>query len=311
MQLGFVGLGKMGANMVERLRRGGHDVVGYDVDPSRSDVATLADLVQGLEAPRHMWIMVPYGDPIDRTIDELARLLEPDDVVVEGGNSRWTDDERHAALLGRRGIGLVDCGVSGGVWGLEAGYALMAGGSADHIRRLMPVFETLKPPGEAGFVHAGPTGAGHFAKMVHNGIEYGLMQSYAEGFELLNASDLVQDVPGVLASWTAGTVIRSWLLDLAVGALNDDPTLARVRGYADDSGEGRWCIEAGIAHAVPTPAISAALYARFASRQDDSPAMKLVAALRRGFGGHDVLEALPPTAGQADEPAPTSTGPDR
>jgi len=306
MQIGFVGLGKMGANMVDRLRRGGHDVVGYDIDRSKSDVGSLEELAQRLDRPRHLWMMVPYGAPIDRTVEVLAGILDEDDVVVEGGNSRWTDDVRHATLLAQRGIGLVDCGVSGGVWGLEAGYALMAGGADEHVKRLMPVFETLKPPGEAGFVHAGPSGAGHFAKMVHNGIEYGLMQSYAEGFELLDASELVRDVPGVMGSWTAGTVIRSWLLDLAVAALEDDPELARLRGYADDSGEGRWCVEAGIAHAVPTPAISAALYARFASRQDDSPAMKLVAALRRGFGGHDVLEASPPTAGGADEPSQKS-----
>ncbi len=281
-----------------------HDVVGFDVDTDRSDVPSLEALVRRLRPPRHVWIMVPYGDPIERTIHELARLLDSDDLVVEGGNSRWTDDARRAALLGERGIGYVDCGVSGGVWGLENGYALMAGGSDAHIRRLMPVFETLKPPGAAGFVHAGPIGAGHFAKMVHNGIEYGLMQSYAEGFELLVASDLVRDVAGVLASWTTGTVIRSWLLDLAVRAVAEDPELSRLRGYADDSGEGRWCVEAGIAHAVPTPAISAALYARFTSRQDDSPAMKMVAALRRQFGGHSVLEALAPTTGEADGPVP-------
>lgn len=310
MQIGFIGLGKMGANMVARLRDDGHDVIGYDIDAERSDVASIAELVEQLQPPRHVWIMVPLGDPIEDAIETLAELLDPDDVVVEGGNSRWTDDERRARILDEHGIGFVDCGVSGGVWGRENGYALMAGGSPDHIDRLRPVFDTLKPPGTAGFVHAGPTGAGHFAKMVHNGIEYGLMQAYAEGFELLEASDLIDDVAGVLTSWTAGTVIRSWLLDLAVKALEDDPTLSQLRGYADDSGMGRWSVEAAVASAVPVPVISAALFARFTSRQDDSPSMKLVAALRREFGGHDVQEHLAPSTGDADERvlgmAPTS-----
>jgi 6-phosphogluconate dehydrogenase len=185
MQLGFVGVGRMGAGMIERLRRTGHDVVGYDIDPELSDVASLQELVDLLQRPRHVWIMVPYGAPIQNTIEELADLLDPGDLVVEGGNSRWTDDGPRAAMLSQNGIGFVDCGVSGGVWGTEQGYALMAGGSEEHVQRLMPVFDALKPPGTAGFVHAGPVGAGHYAKMVHNGIEYGLMESYAEGFELL------------------------------------------------------------------------------------------------------------------------------
>ena len=307
MQLGFIGMGRMGKGMIARLRNAGHEVIGYDLDPSISDVASLEDLVNGLEAPRRLWIMVPAGGPTDATVDKLAGLLGEGDVVVEGGNSRWTDDRPRAEKLAERGIGYVDCGVSGGVWGLEQGYALMAGGDKDAIESLMPVFDALKPSGEAGFVHAGPVGAGHFSKMVHNGIEYGLMQSYAEGYELMCAADVIEDVHGVMASWTEGTVIRSWLLDLAVRALDADNDLSELRGYAEDSGEGRWTIEAGIDHSVPTPAITASLYARFASRQDDSPAMKLVAALRNQFGGHAVTSSAAESEQAADEPVPGAT----
>ncbi|ROO63115.1 6-phosphogluconate dehydrogenase (decarboxylating) [Micromonospora sp. Llam0] len=307
MQLGFVGLGKMGANMVQRLRAGGHEVIGYDIDPELSDVGSLDELVSALAPPRHIWLMLPLGPPIEQTIDKLAGVLDVGDLIVEGGNSRWTDDGPRARRLAERGIGYLDCGVSGGIWGLDNGYALMVGGPAEQVRRMRPAFDTLKPPGDGGFVHAGAVGSGHFAKMVHNGIEYGLMQSYAEGFELLRASDLVTDVPGVLDSWTNGTVIRSWLLDLAVRALRDDAALSQIKGYAEDSGEGRWTVEAAVDLAVPVPAISAALYARFASRQDDQPAMKLVAALRREFGGHSVTDAGGDDAGSADEPAPGVT----
>jgi 6-phosphogluconate dehydrogenase len=306
VQLGFVGLGRMGASMVARVRRAGHNVVGYDVDPTRSEAPSLDSLVSQIDPPRHVWMMVPAGGAVEQTIIALARLLDAGDVVVDGGNTHWVDDQRRADALGARGVGYVDCGVSGGVWGGEHGYALMAGGSDGDISRLMPVFEALKPPGDAGFVHAGPTGAGHFAKMVHNGIEYGLMQAYAEGVDLLQTAGLVRDVPGVLASWTQGTVVRSWLLDLAVRALREDPALATLRGYADDSGEGRWMLEAAIAHAVPVPAISAALYARFASRRTDSPAMKMVAALRREFGGHDVTDVSHGPQSEADEPTPAT-----
>ncbi|MBB2912736.1 6-phosphogluconate dehydrogenase [Streptosporangium becharense] len=287
MQIGMVGLGKMGGNMAERLRRGGHEVVGYDRDPGVSDVASLKDLVERLEAPRAVWVMVPAGDPTHATIRELGNLLSAGDIVIDGGNSHYVDDQRHGAELGGRGIGFVDCGVSGGVWGLQNGYALMVGGEKGDIERLMPIFETLKPE-QDGFVHAGAVGAGHFAKMVHNGIEYGMMQAFAEGWELLEASDVVTDVPGAFKSWRNGTVIRSWLLDLLVRALDEDPALAELRGYAQDSGEGRWTVQAAVDHAVPLPVITAALYARFASRQDDSPAMKVVAALRNQFGGHAV-----------------------
>ena len=216
------------------------------------------------------------------------------DLVVDGGNSRWTDDQKNADLLAEQGIGYVDCGVSGGVWGRENGYALMYGGSDEDVAKVQPALDALKPEGEFGSVHAGPVGAGHFSKMVHNGIEYAVMQAYAEGWELLQASQEVENVTEVFRSWREGTVIRSWLLDLLVAALDDDPGLEGVRGWAEDSGEGRWTVEAGIDHAVATPAITAALYARFVSRQDDSPAMKAVAAMRNQFGGHAIKTSAPP-----------------
>ena len=310
MQLGLIGLGKMGGNMAERLRRAGHSVVGYDRAPGARDVDSLAALIDSLSAPRVVWVMVPAGEPTRATVRELGELLSPGDVVVEGGNSKFTDDQQHAAELAERGIGYVDVGVSGGVWGLDNGYALMVGGSAEDIDKVQPAFDDLKPPtphdeaGEeipgAGFVHAGPVGAGHFAKMVHNGIEYAMMQAYGEGYELLAASDVVEDVPGVIASWTQGTVIRSWLLDLLVRALQEDPQLDKIAGYAEDSGEGRWTVEQAIELAVPLPAISASLFARFASRQEDSPTMKAVAALRNQFGGHAVKAVR---AQEAEKPA--------
>jgi 6-phosphogluconate dehydrogenase len=300
MQLGLVGLGRMGGNMRERLTRGGVDVVGYDPRPEVSDVESLEALVQRLAAPRAVWVMVPSGEPTRQTIRALAEVLDPGDVVVDGGNSRWTDDAPHAELLAARGIGFVDCGVSGGVWGLDNGYGLMAGGDDEHVQQLMPVFDALRPEGprDEGFAHAGAVGAGHFAKMVHNGIEYGLMQAYAEGYELLDAAGTVTDVPAVLKAWSRGTVVRSWLLDLLVLALEEDPGLAKIGDYVEDSGEGRWTVDAAVDHAVPTPVIAAALFARFASRQHQSPAMQAVAALRQQFGGH--------AARRADEAGPTS-----
>ncbi|WP_069883634.1 phosphogluconate dehydrogenase (NAD(+)-dependent, decarboxylating) [Streptomyces luteocolor] len=291
MQLGLIGLGKMGGNMRERIRRAGHTVIGYDRNPEVSDVASLAELVERLEGPRVVWVMVPAGAPTQSTVDELKELLSEGDIVVDGGNSRWTDDEKHAAELAERGIGFVDAGVSGGVWGLENGYALMVGGSDENVARVKPIFEALKPEGEFGYVHAGKVGAGHFSKMVHNGIEYAMMQAYAEGWELLEAADSVTDVREVFRSWQEGTVIRSWLLDLAVNALDDDEHLEKLRGFAADSGEGRWTVEAAIDNSVPLPAITASLFARFASRQDDSPQMKMIAALRNQFGGHAVESA--------------------
>ncbi|WP_306319292.1 MULTISPECIES: phosphogluconate dehydrogenase (NAD(+)-dependent, decarboxylating) [unclassified Streptomyces] len=291
MQLGLIGLGKMGGNMRERIRRAGHEVIGYDRNPEVSDVASLAELVEKLEGPRVVWVMVPAGAATQSTVDELGGLLSEGDIVVDGGNSRWTDDEKHAEELAAKGIGFVDAGVSGGVWGLENGYALMVGGSEENVARVKPVFDALKPEGDYGYVHAGKVGAGHFSKMVHNGIEYAMMQAYAEGWELLEAVDSVDNVREVFRSWQEGTVIRSWLLDLAVNALDEDTHLDKLRGFAADSGEGRWTVEAAIDNAVPLPAITASLFARFSSRQEDSPQMKMIAALRNQFGGHAVESA--------------------
>jgi 6-phosphogluconate dehydrogenase len=288
MEIGLIGLGKMGGNMRERLRRGGHTVVGFDHNPDVSDVGSLEELAAALPSPKIVWVMVPSGDPTRQTITALNEVLGDGDIIIDGGNSRWTDDQMHANLLAEKGIGFVDCGVSGGIWGLEVGYALMCGGKREHVETLMPIFQTLKPEGEHGFVHAGDVGAGHFSKMVHNGIEYAIMQAYAEGWELLEKVDIVDNVTEVFDSWRSGTVIRSWLLDLLVEALKDDEGLSKVAGYAEDSGEGRWTVEAAIDNAVPLFAITASLFARFQSRQDESPAMKAVAAMRNQFGGHAV-----------------------
>ncbi|WP_028647919.1 phosphogluconate dehydrogenase (NAD(+)-dependent, decarboxylating) [Nocardiopsis sp. CNT312] len=292
MQLGMIGLGKMGGNMAARLREKGHEVVGYDVASDERDADSLTDLLARLDAPRTVWVMVPSGDPTAATVRQLGELLSEGDLVVEGGNSHYVDDRTRAEELGAEGIGYLDVGVSGGVWGRRNGYGIMVGGAAEHVERVRPVFEALTPD-EGGFVHAGAVGAGHFVKMVHNGIEYGMMQSLAEGYELMAASGIVEDIPGTFDSWREGTVVRSWLLDLLGRALEEDPNLSGLRGYAADSGEGRWTVQAAVDHAVPTPAITAALYARFASRQDDSPAMKVVAALRNQFGGHAVTKSDP------------------
>jgi len=316
VEIGLIGLGKMGGNMRERLRKGGVTVVGYDRSPDLTDVDSLKSLVEKLSAPRTVWVMVPAGEPTRATIAELAELMEAGDVVVDGGNSKYTDDRDHAEVLAKMDIGFVDCGVSGGVWGLTEGYALMCGGEEDHVAQVKPAFDVLKPEGDFGYVHAGPVGAGHFAKMVHNGIEYGLMQAYAEGYELLTATHVVTNVPEVFKSWEQGTVIRSWLLDLLIRALDVDDDLSELKGFAEDSGEGRWTVQAAIDNAVPMPVITAALFARFSSRQVDSPAMKVVAALRNQFGGHaitsskgstdkDIESGLP--TGAVQEPA-TGTG---
>ena len=290
MQLGLVGLGKMGFNMRERLRQGGHEIIGYDPRPEVSDVPTLAGLAAALAPPRAVWVMVPSGPITGETVASLADVLSPGDLVVDGGNSRFTEDGPHAAMLGERGIAFIDAGVSGGIWGLTEGYGLMVGGSDADVARMMPLFDTLRPPGDAadGFVHAGPVGAGHYAKMVHNGIEYGLMHAYAEGYELLKAEPLITDTQAVIQAWTNGTVVRSWLQQLLARALREDPDFADISDYTEDSGEGRWTVEEAINHRVPTPVIAASLFARFASRQEQSPTMKAVSALRNQFGGHAV-----------------------
>jgi 6-phosphogluconate dehydrogenase len=293
--IGLVGLGKMGNNMRSRLRKGGIEVTGFDPRPEVSDVPTLADLAAALpQDKRVVWVMVPAGEPTRGVLDQLAEILSEGDIVIEGGNSHYVEDQERATELAKNGIGYLDVGVSGGVWGLENGYGLMVGGAAADVESVMPVFDALRPEGprEEGFVHAGGVGAGHYAKMVHNGIEYGLMQAYAEGYELLAAkSDLITDVHGTMRAWSRGTVVRSWLLDLMVKALEQDPKLALLDDWVDDSGEGRWTVDEGIDMAVPLPVISAALFARFASRQEQSPAMKAVAALRQQFGGHAVKSA--------------------
>jgi 6-phosphogluconate dehydrogenase len=292
MHIGLVGLGKMGGNMRSRLRKNGIEVTGFARTREVSDVGTIEEMVSKISSPRIVWVMVPHGKPTDEIIDKLETLLDKGDLVIEGGNSRFTDDVRHAEQLSKKGIGYLDCGVSGGVWGLENGYGLMVGGPKNLVDVAMPVFDALRPEGERseGFVHVGDVGAGHYAKMVHNGIEYGMMQSFAEGYELLNKKDIIKDVHGTFKAWQRGTVVRSWLLDLLVRALEEDPNLDRIRGYVEDSGEGRWTVEEAIANSVPMPAITASLFARFASRQDDSDAMKAVAALRQQFGGHAVKE---------------------
>jgi 6-phosphogluconate dehydrogenase len=290
VQVGMVGLGRMGANMTERLRRAGHDVIGYDRNPETSEVASLDELVKRLEGPRTVWLMVPAGDPTEETISALAELLDEGDLVVDGGNSNFRDSLRRAEELNGRGILFCDAGVSGGIWGLAEGYCLMVGGTDEAIRRLEPALVALAP--EAGHAHVGPSGAGHFVKMVHNGIEYGLLQAYGEGFQLMQASSEFPDLDlsQVAEVWRHGSVVRSWLLDLAARALEQDPALEGIRGYVDDSGEGRWTVLEAVRSGVPVPAIADSLFARFDSRDDDPFAMKLIAALRQEFGGHGVKE---------------------
>jgi 6-phosphogluconate dehydrogenase len=294
MHIGIIGLGKMGNNMRARLRKAGVEVTGYDPNPDVTDVASLEDLAAALPSPRVVWVMVPSGKITDDVIHNVAEVLSPGDLVIDGGNSRYTDDAIHAEFLATKKIRFVDCGVSGGIWGLENGYGLMAGGDAADVKMAMPVFDGLRPEGprDEGFVHAGPVGAGHYVKMVHNGIEYALMQAWAEGYELLdNRKDLVHDVTGAFKAWQRGTVVRSWLLELLVKALEEDPEFKDIAGYVEDSGEGRWTVHDALDRAVPVPTISAAIFARFVSRQKDSPSMKAVAALRNQFGGHAVRKS--------------------
>ena len=292
MHIGLIGLGKMGHSMRDRLRANGVEVTGYDRNPDVTDVASVTDLVEALPSPRIIWVMVPSGAITDSVITELSEVLVAGDIIIDGGNSRFTEDIKHAEQVSVKGIEYVDAGVSGGVWGLANGYGLMVGGHKKNIDLLMPVFDALRPEGprDEGFVHVGEIGAGHYAKMVHNGIEYALMQAYAEGYELLDKrKDIIKDVTGTFKAWQRGTVVRSWLLELLVRALEEDPDFTDIEGYVEDSGEGRWTIEEALANAVPVPTISASIFARFVSRQPEgSPAMKAVAALRKQFGGHSV-----------------------
>ena len=289
MHIGIIGLGKMGNNMRARLRAQGLTVTGYDPNPTVTDVASLEELALALPSPRVVWVMVPSGKITDDVIHNVADVLSAGDLVIDGGNSRYTDDGVHGEFLATKQIRFLDVGVSGGIWGLENGYGLMAGGDVADVERAMPIFDALRPEGprNEGFVHAGPIGAGHYVKMVHNGIEYALMQAWAEGYELLDSrKDLVTDVTGSFKAWQRGTVVRSWLLELLVKALEEDPEFTDISGYVEDSGEGRWTVHEALDRAVPVPTISAAIFARFVSRQEDSPSMKAVAALRNQFGGH-------------------------
>ena len=286
MKLGMVGLGRMGGNMAQRLRNDGHEVVGFDRDPAVSDVATLEDLVAKLDAPRVVWVMVPSGKPTDDVIETLGALLAPGDVVIDGGNTYFRDTEGHAAHLAAADVHFVDVGTSGGIWGLEVGYCLMVGGEPAVVDRLAPIFTALAPAN--GWLRTGGHGAGHYVKMIHNGIEYGLMQAYAEGFELMSASSYDLDLPAIAKLWNQGSVVRSWLLELAASALAEDPRLKGLKPYVEDSGEGRWTVEDAVEKSVPAPVITASLYARFRSRRDNSFADRLLAALRNAFGGHAI-----------------------
>ncbi|HWB72043.1 MAG TPA: decarboxylating 6-phosphogluconate dehydrogenase [Egibacteraceae bacterium] len=303
MRIGMVGLGKMGGNMTLRLLRGGHEVVAHARNPDSVRKAvergavgagSLEELVDLLEPPRAVWLMVPAGAPTAAPVERLAGMLAPGDAVIDGGNSRWTDSTARAASLAGRGLAFVDAGTSGGVWGLSEGYCLMVGAEPEVFARLEPVFATLAPPG--GYARVGAPGAGHFTKMVHNGVEYALMQAYGEGFELLASSGFDLDLAQIAELWRHGSVVRSWLLDLAARALADDPKLERVAGYVEDSGEGRWAVHSAIDQAVPAPTIALALFTRFASRQDDALSNRLLAALRHQFGGHAVRAAGEDTA---------------
>ena len=288
MKLAMVGLGRMGSGMSERLRRGGHEVIGYDRDPAVTQAKSLEELVGALELPRAVWMMLPAGAPTEQTLDALSKLLSPGDLVIDGGNSNFRDSIRRAEDLAADGILFVDAGVSGGVWGLEEGFCLMLGGTGGAIERLAPALDSLAPPG--GWRHVGPSGSGHFVKMVHNGIEYGLMQSYAEGFDIMEASRVFPDLdlPGIAEVWRHGSVVRSWLLDLAAGALAKDPGLGQVKGFVPDSGEGRWTVIEALEEDVPAPVITSSLFVRFASRREDTFGNRMLAALRREFGGHPV-----------------------
>jgi 6-phosphogluconate dehydrogenase len=311
MQIGFVGLGKMGANMVHRIKRDSiHEVVAFDRGRDAVQAAeavgavgarSLADLVKKLDPPRMVWLMVPAGDPTEQTVQKLAKLLDKDDTIIDGGNTKWTDDKRRAAELRRQGIAYVDVGTSGGVWGLEVGYCMMVGGANRSVRRLAPILDVLAPEtddlsreaiGARGWYHFGPAGAGHYVKMVHNGVEYGLMQAYAEGFDLFDKSEYDLDNAKIAHLWGQGSVVRSWLCELAARAFEQDGNkLEGVEGYTDDSGEGRWTIQDATEKNVPTPVITASLYSRFYSRGNGDYTHRVLAALRNQFGGHAIHKA--------------------
>jgi len=295
MEIGFIGLGKMGMNMVTRLQRDKHRVVVYDrtaelVKQAESQgcvgAASLADLVSKLKAPRAVWIMVPSGAATEETVTAVAALLQKGDTIIDGGNTRFVDDVRRAAELKKKGIDYVDAGTSGGIWGLKIGYCLMVGGEKEPVKRLKPALKTLAP--ENGWAHVGGCGAGHYVKMVHNGIEYSMMQGYAEGFELMSRSEYKLDLAKIADLWMHGSVVRSWLLELAAGALSQDRRLEKLKGFVQDSGEGRWMIADAIDKDVPVPTLTTALFTRFRSRQEESFAEKMLAALRNAFGGHSV-----------------------
>ena len=289
MQLGMVGLGRMGAGMTERLRQGGHEVQTYD-PKVESTAGSLKELASQLAAPRGVWLMIPAGKVTEDAFQELLGILEPGDTIVDGGNSNFRDSQRRHADAAKHDLHFVDAGVSGGIWGLSVGFCLMVGGEDEPVGRLEPIFRTLAP--EEGYAHVGPSGAGHFVKMVHNGIEYGLMQAYGEGFEVMHESEFDLDLHEISGIWRYGSVVRSWLLELLYSAFEEEGRdLEKIEGYVDDSGEGRWTVFEAINESVPAPAISAALYARFASRQDESFAAKVAAALRNQFGGHAVKPA--------------------
>ena len=303
MDLGMIGLGRMGGNMAQRLLAGGHRVVAYDpnaeaVAASRLQgalgVGSLEELVAGLEPPRAVWIMVPAGPPTDSTIDCLIPMLEPRDVLLDGGNANYKDSMARAGRLSQHDIEFLDVGTSGGIWGLTEGYSLMIGGKEEIFRRLEPIFQTLAPSPTTGYSHVGPVGSGHFVKMVHNGVEYALMQAYAEGFELMEAKEeFGLDLGQIAETWRYGSVVRSWLLDLAAQALGEDPKLESLQSYVEDSGEGRWTVQESVELAVPTPVITLSMQQRFRSRQDQPLGGRLLAALRNQFGGHSVRSASP------------------
>ena len=301
MQLGMIGLGKMGANMTTRLIRGGHEVIAFDRSPDAVKASvtqgargagSVDELVKQLSAPRAVWVMVPAGHPTENTVRSLADLLAPGDTIIDGGNSNYKESMRRAAMVGERGLAFVDAGTSGGIWGLTEGYSLMVGGPAEAVERLRPVFETLAPAKDKGWGHVGPSGAGHFTKMVHNGIEYGMMQAYAEGFSILkHKEEFSLDLAQIAELWRTGSVVRSWLLDLTARALGEDQDLSSIAPYVSDSGEGRWTVAEAIDLDVAAPVITLALLQRLRSRDAESFSDRLLAALRNQFGGHAVKKA--------------------